>query len=98
MRIVTSSLGSVGSGQDDHHKTSHDMVSTGKSYQAKVPRGLRVLSSTRSSASTSTSRELSDLQAEASMIEQWWQEPRWKHTKRIYSGEYSQRRGRSVTE
>jgi hypothetical protein len=89
MRIVTSSLGSVGSGQDDHHSTkkSHDMVSTGKSYQAKVPRGLRVLSSSSSSVSTSTSRELSDLQAEASMIEQWWQEPRWKHTKRIYSGE-----------
>lgn len=63
----------------------------------KVPRGLRVLpqqSSTSSSASSvpgsssSATTELSRLRQEASRLEQWWKDPRWKHTTRIYSGTF----------
>jgi hypothetical protein len=95
MRIVNSSLGSIGSSsspfssKSSSHgkKKEHDMVMTGQSYQAKIPRGLRVLPSSSSvlQSSASSSSELSDLQAQASLMEQWWQEPRWMQTKRIYS-------------
>lgn len=86
MRIVTTSASSLGGARPK----DHDMVATGRSYQARVPRGLRVLSSLSSSSSSSSSslepqQELSELQAEAAMLEQWWKEPRWMHTKRIYS-------------
>ena len=89
MRIVTSSLGNVGGGASSSPsshaggKKDHDMVATGK-YQARVPRGLRVLHQS-TSGSSSPSAELSDLKTEAAMIEQWWQEPRWNLTNRIYS-------------
>jgi hypothetical protein len=53
----------------------------------KVPRGLRVLPSSSTSPQMGGTRtELADLQQEAARIERWWTEPRWKHTKRIYSG------------
>ena len=54
----------------------------------RIPRGLRVLSRrSLSSSSTSDPRsELSQLQTDAASIERWWKDPRWKHTKRIYSG------------
>lgn len=50
----------------------------------KVPRGLRVLPSNPLPTSDPRS-ELSELQSEASRIDQWWTDARWKHTKRIYS-------------
>jgi hypothetical protein len=49
----------------------------------KVPRGLRGIASP-SSANELTS--VDTLQQEAAMIERWWSQPRWKHTKRVYSG------------
>jgi hypothetical protein len=53
----------------------------------KVPRGLRGLPSSGRSQ-TSASSEMHRLQEEAASIERWWSEPRWRHTKRVYSGKY----------
>jgi hypothetical protein len=51
----------------------------------KVPRGLRGLPVT--SGVHRSSGDMSDLQQDVAAIEQWWQDSRWKHTKRTYSGE-----------
>ena len=54
----------------------------------KIPRGLRVLG-TSSSASTTRSADFGQqLKNEAAAIERWWSQPRWQHTKRVYSGMY----------
>lgn len=50
----------------------------------KVPRGLRTLRNIPKPESTDT---LAQLKTEASTVEQWWAQPRWKYTKRIYAGE-----------
>lgn len=49
----------------------------------KVPRGLRTLRNAPKPESTDT---LAQLKVEASNVERWWAQPRWKYTKRIYSG------------
>ena len=46
----------------------------------KVPRGLRSLPSMGASPD-----EHQLIQQDAQQIAKWWKEPRWKHTKRIYS-------------
>lgn len=55
----------------------------------RIPRGLRTVPTasqlSTSSAPSQPQRELAELRAEASQIERWWTEARWKHTKRIYS-------------
>jgi Isocitrate lyase family len=63
------------------------MSSDASSFPDKVPRGLRGLSNpNRNLLSTLSDKE--QLQQEAMAVERWWSQSRWKHTKRIYSGEY----------
>jgi len=50
---------------------------------AKISRGLRVLPSKKAQT---VNEENSKLQKDIASIEQWWSEPRWKYTKREYSG------------
>lgn len=50
----------------------------------KIPRGLRSLPSSQLNRNDPRS-EYDSLKADASQIEQWWSNDRWKHTKRIYS-------------
>ena len=60
----------------------------------KIPRGLRVLNKKHtlfggmvsSKATTSVTTDLQQLQQEATSIEQWWSQPRWKYAKRNYTG------------
>jgi hypothetical protein len=55
----------------------------------KVPRGLRSLPrNQKPSSSSSNDLTLAHLQTEATAMERWWTQPRWKHTTRIYSGEF----------
>ena len=51
----------------------------------KIPRGLRSLQ-VAAPTTTDARSEYNALQAEATRIEKWWSESRWKHTKRVYSG------------
>ena len=60
----------------------------------KVSRGLRVLSSSSTSTpnkdtTNEAKAEREALMKEIALIEQWWRDPRWKGTKRTYSGESS---------
>ena len=71
MRIVTSSVNAKPNNENGG---------------AKIPRGLRGLTITSLAGSTNARSELDALQAEAASIEQWWANPRWQHTKRVYSG------------
>jgi hypothetical protein len=60
-----------------------------KAFPDQIPRGLRLLRGSGGSGaltSTTTSSFGAQLQAEAAAIERWWAQPRWQHTKRIYSG------------
>jgi len=50
----------------------------------QVPRGLRSLPT--AGATSLRTNELQDLQQDVAAIERWWKEPRWNHTKRVYSG------------
>jgi len=51
-----------------------------------IPRGLRALPSANNNPQPlSTRSELDQLKADAAAIERWWMDPRWKHTKRVYS-------------
>lgn len=53
----------------------------------KIPRGLRVLPASAAGMDNTNPRtELQNLKEEAATIERWFADPRWKHTKRIYSG------------
>lgn len=52
---------------------------------AKTSRGLRVLPPKKEQ---SISQEYSKLQKDSASIERWWTEPRWKYTKREYTGTY----------
>jgi hypothetical protein len=60
----------------------------------KIPRGLRGLNkkhtlfggTVSNKKATSVTTELQQLQQEATSIEQWWSQPRWKYTKRNYTG------------
>lgn len=74
MRIVQSSTVSTSGNQKD--------LAT-----PKVPRGLRSLPVASGLPQSSPSGDMSDLQQDVAAIERWWMEPRWKHTKRTYSGE-----------
>jgi hypothetical protein len=65
----------------------------GAAIVPKVPRGLRVLQgSSKSDIPTvpvqpSAESERRQLEQDASAIETWWKsDPRWMHTRRIYSG------------
>jgi hypothetical protein len=53
----------------------------------KVSRGLRGLPISGHSQASASS-EMPRLKDEAASIERWWKEPRWRHTKRIYSGKF----------
>ena len=50
---------------------------------AKTSRGLRVLPPQKKK---SVGEEQSHLRRDVSEVEQWWKEPRWNHTQRVYSG------------
>ena len=52
----------------------------------KIPRGLRALPIT--SGTSSPREELNALQQDVAAIERRFQDPRWKHTKRVYTGKY----------
>jgi hypothetical protein len=54
----------------------------------KVPRGLRSLPAAAAApkAALSNQQFASELQQEAAAVEQWWTQPRWQHTRRVYSG------------
>lgn len=54
----------------------------------KVPRGLRALGTAdiQRSSGTSAPDFGQQLKNEAAAIERWWSQPRWQHTKRVYSG------------
>ena len=65
-------------------------------FKDKIPRGLRVLLPRSSGAEATTTNGASAQQAfgaqlnqEAAAMERWWAQPRWQHTKRVYSGTYS---------
>lgn len=68
---------------------SHDLEHDKKAPKIlpKVPRGLRALPITSLASTPSPRSEFDRLKQEAAQIEQWWTTPRWKHTKRVYSGE-----------
>ena len=72
-----------------HRSTKEDVA------RPRIPRGLRTVPTASqlatSSAPSQPQRELTELRAEASQIERWWTEARWKHTKRIYSGKTTTR-------
>lgn len=51
----------------------------------KVPRGLRSLPVVAPSSDSRSDYKY--LQADAAQIEEWWSSPRWRLTKRVYSGE-----------
>ena len=65
----------------------------------KIPRGLRVLNKKHNlfggivvpSHTMKMTTELQQLQQEATSIEQWWSQPRWKYTKRNYTGTFPYR-------
>jgi hypothetical protein len=57
--------------------------------QPKVPRGLRTLGPLGAGSSGAASDFGQELKNEAAAIERWWSQPRWQHTKRVYSGTYS---------
>ena len=79
MRIVSSSVTTImgGNGSNNAQKSSTD---------PKVPRGLRGLPIASLAGSTDARSEYDTLQAEAAAIEQWWANPRFQHTQRVYSG------------
>ena len=54
----------------------------------KISRGLRVLPSSSANKATNVvvGEEKDELLREISQIEQGWRDPRWKGTKRTYSG------------
>lgn len=88
MRVVTSSLSGYAAPSATGSKPKPS--GGGGAYQAKTPRGLRVLpaAATAGSSAPSAASELGDLKAEAAALERWWKEPRWTYTTRIYSGTY----------
>ena len=52
-----------------------------------VPRGLRVLGTADIQRSSGSAPDYGQqLKNEAAAIERWWSQPRWQHTKRVYSG------------
>jgi hypothetical protein len=53
----------------------------------KIPRGLRSLPMASYEPPTTVNGELNQLKQDAAAIESWWTQSRWKHTKRVYSGE-----------
>ena len=77
MRIVTSSVNAI---------AGNNAKPNNENGGAKIPRGLRGLPITSLAGSTNARSELGALQDEAASIEQWWANPRWQHTKRVYSG------------
>jgi isocitrate lyase len=62
------------------------MSGEASSFPDKVPRGLRGLSNPNRNLLAALS-DKEQLQQEAMAVERWWSQSRWKHTKRIYSGE-----------
>ena len=53
----------------------------------KIPRGLRTLGPFGGGSGTASNFG-QELKNEAAAIERWWSQPRWQHTKRVYSGTY----------
>jgi len=53
----------------------------------KIPRGLRSLSAPANQPSSNRNFG-QELKAEAAAVERWWSQPRWQHTKRVYSGTF----------
>jgi hypothetical protein len=63
--------------------------SKSKPIPDQVPRGLRMLPLARGVGNyqvTPHNEFGAQLKAEAAALERWWAQPRWKNTKRIYSG------------
>jgi hypothetical protein len=83
MRIVTSSVTTV-MGSNTRNDDNKNKSST--ATDPKIPRGLRGLSSASITGSTDARSEYDSLQAEAAEIDLWWANPRFQHTKRVYSG------------
>ncbi|KAG7371145.1 isocitrate lyase [Nitzschia inconspicua] len=80
MRIVTSTVTSI-MGSSGTTSSANKQSST----DPKVPRGLRGLPIASLAGSTDARSEYDALQAEAASIEQWWANPRFQYTKRVYS-------------
>jgi hypothetical protein len=78
MKVVVHTA-STGAAQSSSNRDKKDLA------KPKVPRGLRSLAT--SSSIQPPTNELQALQRDATDIESWWTAPRWKHTKRVYSGE-----------
>jgi hypothetical protein len=56
---------------------------------AKIPRGLLVLGNKVQSRRDSESEEFDSLSSETAQITDWWNDARWKYTKRSYKGKNS---------
>lgn len=62
----------------------------------KVPRGLRPLGGSGGSSGRFGRRNDhggnnklgQEIKSEAAAVERWWSQPRWQHTKRVYSGAF----------
>lgn len=78
MRVVYSSSVQV-SMPKQQKKQSKEIV-------PKVPRGLRSLPVV--SPSSDSRGDYNVLKADAAQIEEWWSSPRWRLTKRVYSGKW----------
>mmetsp|Transcript_14353 Transcript_14353/g.24920 ORF Transcript_14353/g.24920 Transcript_14353/m.24920 type:complete len:593 (-) Transcript_14353:111-1889(-) len=79
MRVVTTSVMSISSSNPGRSNKRNQQQGP------KVPRGLRGLPINSMAEQTDARSEYDSLQAEAASIEQWWADPRWQHTKRVYS-------------
>jgi hypothetical protein len=97
MRIVTSSVTTVMRSQNNNNNNNNNSNNSSKlstTTDPKIPRGLRGLPISSLAGSTDARSEYDTLQAEAAEIEQWWANPRFQHTKRVYSGKETKRRGK----
>jgi hypothetical protein len=76
---VASISGSSSASPTSNGATKEDVA------KPKIPRGLRALPAAAASSRVSPGSELGMLRSEASSIDQWWKDPRWKNTTRVYS-------------
>lgn len=85
MRVVNSSVISIQSSNNSTMPSNKSKKS--QPIVPKIPRGLRSLPVVAPSSNSRS--DFNSLKAEAAQIEEWWSSPRWRLTKRVYSGEFS---------
>jgi hypothetical protein len=78
MRVVNLSCSTTGRPVEAQQQSNKPPTSA-----SSIPRGLRGLPPT---ATPIPSSELGRLREDAASLKSWWKDPRWKQTKRIYSG------------